>query len=667
MLKLERVGKLFVLLSSIIGTSSFSEKEPISLSTYEIPPYVGEELVNLGAVSEIVAASFEASGISIETEFYPAARAFSLATQGRKSGSYPLTKTSKYSSSLILSDPFPGIKLGLLRKKSYEGHRASTSGKVVGVIRGTFESKIHNDLSDAIIQVAGSNEALLKMLFAGRIDYLLVDMYTAADLMVDKYPYMIGRLEFISESLIDIDFHVGFDRSSADSSHNVKNFNKGLKKIRENGTLNRILYTHGLLSFVNGHKKTLRIATVENAEMITMKRLSSEFERENPSIQLDWRVLDESILRRRLLSDLAVSAGQYDIMTIGAYETPIWAGIGWIEPIDNFPESYDLNDIVKVVKASLSHNEKLYALPFYAESSMTYYRKDLFERAGIVMADQPTWEQVESYAKAINDPFHDIYGICLRGKSGWGENIALLSTIVNTFGGQWFDMEWNSKISTPEWEKAISFYINILNRYGPPKVEANGYTESLNLFLAGKCGIWIDATVAAGTLFDPRISAVSDVLGFSAAPIGGTAKGESWLWTWALAISSSSKNKKEALQFIQWATSKNYVKLAVSDSGWAKAPPGTRYSTYKNKKYQSAAPFSNFVLNAIESSTPKDKTLNPSPYKGIQFVAIPEFPAIGAYVGLKVNQALQGRITVKKAIRESSDFADKKMREAGYK
>lgn len=639
----------------------------LSLSTYELNPYIGSNLPNQGAIKEIVDKAFEASGYVIKVHFYPSLRAIHLAKLGKKTAVFPISYDDNLTDQIIFSDPLPGESLGLLRDINSKGEVLNITGKIIGVLRGRYSEVIRENYQGATYHEANSNEALLKMLFAGHIDFALIDKFTAADLMVDKLPHMIGRLEFIQSTLTPINFYVGFSKNKLHSQILVTKFNSGLKKIKENGTLNNILYNHGLLAFkTNKIKKTLRIATVSNAEMVTMQQMSSQFEYEHPDIKLEWRVIEESILRRRLLSDLAISDGLYDIMTIGSYEAPIWAKNEWLIPLVGLKDSYDKNDLLKEVRDSLSYNNKIYALPFYAESSMTFYRKDLFKKAGINMPASPTWYQIKSFAKKIHKPKEKIYGICLRGKSGWGENMAILGTIINSFGGQWFDMKWQAQINSIPWFKATAFYIDLLKRFGPPNVHNNGYQETVNLFANGHCGISIDATVAASTLFDSSKSKVAHYLGYAKAPIIQPHNGSRWFWTWALAIPKSSKLKKEAIEFITWATSKNYIKLVAEQTSWLAVPPGTRYSTYRNEEYNAAVPFAKFVFDAIVGRAPNDATLNLSPYQDIQYVAIPEFAAIGTEVGININQVLKGKISLNTALQKSQEFVEKKMRLAGY-
>ena len=375
----------------------------------------------------------------------------------------------------------------------------------------------------------------------------------------------------------------------------------------------------------------LTIATVNNGDMIIMQKLSPKWERQTGN-KIRWVILEENVLRQRVTTDIATKGGQYDVITIGAYETPIWGKAGWLDAVDDFKD-YDYDDLLPPVKASLSYGGKLYAAPFYAESSFTMYRKDLFEKAGLTMPEQPTYEQLRTFADKLNDKAAGVYGICLRGKPGWGENMAFIGPMMNSFGGQWFSMTWKPELDTDAWQKAISYYVDLMKADGPPGATANGFNENQALFSTGKCAIWIDATSAAGRIYDPKQSQVADKIGFTKAPVAVTPNGSSWMWAWALAIPTSSKKEATAKDFMRWATSKEYVKLVGESEGWVAAPPGTRKSTYDSPDYQKAAPFASIVVNAILSADPTHPTKDPVPYTGIQFVAIPEFQGLGTTVG----------------------------------
>ncbi|MEP0208969.1 MAG: sugar ABC transporter substrate-binding protein [Paracoccaceae bacterium] len=412
----------------------------------------------------------------------------------------------------------------------------------------------------------------------------------------------------------------------------------------------------------------ITIATVNNADMITMQELAPAWE-EATGNTINWVVLEENVLRQRTTQDIATNGGSFDIMFIGAYETPIWGANGWLTPLNDFADDadYDLEDVFQLVRNGLSADGNLYALPLYSETSFTFYRTDVFEAAGVEMPqDQITYTEFAELAAAVHDPDNGMYGTCQRGKAGWGENMAFVGTVANAFGARWFDEEWNPQLDSPEWNAAVTYYVDLMLESGPPGASANGHNENRALFKDGKCATWVDATSAAGDVRNPDTSSVADKTDFVKAPKQATAKGTGWFWSWALAIPASTKKVDTAKSFLKWSTSKEYFEAVGESKGWVAVPSGTRKSVEEDARRIEAAPFAPAVVDAILSVDPADATLLPTPYTGVQFVAIPEFQGIGNYVGQQVAAALAGQSTVEEALANSQDFAVREMTKAGY-
>ncbi|HZH10010.1 MAG TPA: sugar ABC transporter substrate-binding protein [Microvirga sp.] len=417
------------------------------------------------------------------------------------------------------------------------------------------------------------------------------------------------------------------------------------------------------LAFAQG--QTLTIATVNNADMIIMQRLSPKWEQATGN-KLNWVVLEENVLRQRATTDIATKGGQFDIITIGSYETPIWGKQNWLMPVDDLGADYGYDDLIPTVKSALSANGKLYAVPFYAESSFTFYRKDLFDQAGIKMPDKPTYDQIAEYAAKLTDKSKEQYGFCQRGKPGWGENMAFIGPMVNAFGGRWFNEKWEPQLTTEPWKKAVTYYVKNMQAYGPPGASANGHNENRALFATGHCAIWVDATSAAGYIYNPKESQVADKTAFTAAPVQVTSNGSAWFWSWALAIPASSQKAAAAKSFLKWATSKEYIAMVGNEVGWVSVPPGTRKSTYDNPEYQKAAPFAKVVYDSIVNADITKPTKDPVPYSGIQYVTIPEFQGIGTAVGQQIAAALAGQTTVDQALETAQRSTERTMKQAGY-
>ncbi|MEY4912046.1 MAG: hypothetical protein RL761_1709 [Pseudomonadota bacterium] len=421
----------------------------------------------------------------------------------------------------------------------------------------------------------------------------------------------------------------------------------------------------GLMAGMAHAATEIVVATVNNGHMIEMQKQTKFFEAANPDIKVKWVTLEEGALRARVTTDIATKGGQFDVMTIGMYETPIWGKKGWLNELKT-GAAYDVDDLLPAMRNGLSVGGKLYAAPFYGESSMLMYRKDLADKAGVTVPSNPTWVQVKDLAAKIHNPKEGVYGICLRGKPGWGDNMAFLTTLVNTSGGQWFDMKWKPQLESKPWKDAIHFYVDLLTKYGPPGSANNSFNEILALYNEGKCGMWIDATIAASFITDPKQSKVADKVAFAQAPTMVTPKGANWLWAWALAVPAGTKHTAEAQKFIEWATSKEYINLIGKEVGWGNVPTGTRKSTYTNENFLKAAKFAAAEKAAIDSANPNDSTLPKSPYVGVQFAAIPEFQAIGIAVGQQMSAALAGKESIDKALHNSQVAAEREMKKAGY-
>ena len=411
--------------------------------------------------------------------------------------------------------------------------------------------------------------------------------------------------------------------------------------------------------------ETLTIATVNNGDMVRMQKLTGDFTEKNPDIELEWVTLEENQLRQRVTTDIATKGGQFDVMTIGTYEVPIWAEQGWLVALDDMGEDYDADDIIPAIAEGLSVDGTLYAAPFYGESSMVMYRTDLMEEAGLEMPDAPTWDFIGEAARAMTDKDNEIYGVCLRGKAGWGENMAFLTSMSNSFGARLFDMDWKPQFDSEEWSTTLNYYVDLMNDAGPPGASSNGFNENLTLFQNGQCGMWIDATVAASFVTNPDDSKVADSVGFALAPDNGLGKRSNWLWAWSLGIPAGTQQEEAAKKFVAWATSKEYLAIVAENEGWANVPPGTRTSLYENPEYQKV-PFAAMTLESINSADPKNPSVQEVPYVGVQFAAIPEFQGIGTAVGQQFAAALAGQSSVEDALSNAQSLVAREMDKAGY-
>ncbi|MET7457773.1 sugar ABC transporter substrate-binding protein [Streptomyces sp. NPDC005574] len=406
---------------------------------------------------------------------------------------------------------------------------------------------------------------------------------------------------------------------------------------------------------------SINVLMVNNPQMTELQKLAPRFTEET-GIKVNFTVLPENDVRDKISQDFANQAGQYDVATLSNYEIPIYARNNWLREMDTYvagDPSYDEADVLKPMRQSLTGDDgKLYGQPFYGESSFLMYRKDVFAAKGLTMPAHPTWTQVADLAAKADGAEPGMKGICLRGLPGWGEVMAPLTTVVNTFGGTWFDKDWKARLDSPEWKRAVTFYVDLVREHGESGAPQSGFAECLNNLTQGKVAMWYDATSAAGSL-EAAKSPVKGKLGYAPAPVEKT-DSSGWLYTWAWGIQKASHNPEKAWKFVSWASGKRYEQLVGDEIGWSNVPAGKRASTYTNADYRKeAGAFQEMTRQAIQGARPNDPGVQPRPAPGIQFVGIPEFTDLGTKVSQEISAAIAGRQSVESALRKSQQLAER--------
>ncbi|MCF3939459.1 ABC transporter substrate-binding protein [Gordonia tangerina] len=415
----------------------------------------------------------------------------------------------------------------------------------------------------------------------------------------------------------------------------------------------------GAGSLTGGGGDAVTVAMVSNSQMQDAVALSGQFEKENPGIKLKFVTLSENEARAKITASVATGGGEFDVVMISNYETPMWAENGWLVNLTPYMEadpSYAADDFIPTLKSALSYDGSMYSAPFYGESSFLMYNKRMFADAGVSLPANPTWPQVAEVAAKLDTG--DVSGICLRGKPGWGELLAPLNTVINAFGGRWYDENWNAQLTSPEVEAAVKFYVDTVRDHGEPGAASSGFQECGNLLSQGQVAMWYDATSAVSVLESPDTSTIAGDVGYLPAPRMAKAD-NGWLYTWSLGIPTSSTKQDEAWKFIDWMTNRDYIKYVSETLGASHIPPGSRMSTYRLPAYEEISePFADATLSAMTTADQQNPTLKPVPYTGIQFLAIPEFQDLGTRVSQQISAAIAGQISVEQALAQSQEYAE---------
>lgn len=665
-----------IIFSLVIGLQSVwaNDAKTVHLASIRDGPYIGPHLYNQGYVYQLVEEAFAEEGYRIQVDYFSITQSLMEARSGYIDGVAPVYYNPALENDFVISKPFPGNSVGLLRKKpdskiSNNTRVASTADILdnkkdwrLGIVRSL---PVAQQLKEFDFDWSLNNLQNIDKLMTNRVDLAVIDKYSSTHILSTYRPQYIGKLEFLNPPITRFPFYLAISKTTKNHNEIVEKFNVGLRKLQDKGRVKELLTLHGLSPVVQTQKDkvNLTIGAVSNADFYTLQLLSEEYRKLNPNVNIVWQFLPENTLRLRLLSDLAISEGKYDIMTIGSYEVPIWSEWGWIKPIDTLPREYKVKDMMAPVKKTMSFRKQLHALPFYSESTVLYYRRDLFKEKTLSMPKNPSFNTVLKFAKQLHNPKKGMAGICLRGKVGWGENMAIVTTMLKSYGGKWFDQHWMPQLNSKAWHDSLNMYV-ALNQYTPERNLYNGYIENFKLFKEGRCAMWFDSTVAAGEVFNANVSPVAAHVDIVYAPHGDVTSSQ-WWWTWAFAIPSSSKQSEEALKFITWATSQEYIQLVAQKRGWTSIPAGTRTSSYKNKNYKNFK-FAKYTQEAIQASSERSYNKRIDAYDGIQWVGIPEFPAIAQQVGEQIAELIQEKQSLEDTLAKSQAIVLEQMQSSGY-
>ena len=366
------------------------------------------------------------------------------------------------------------------------------------------------------------------------------------------------------------------------------------------------------------------------------------------------------------------------MVTLGTFDMTTYYNSGWTVGLDEYFDkmseedkaAYNKDDIFEPVLASCTDaaTGTLAALPFYSESTMICYNKEIFDALNLTMPENPTWTEILELAKKCDgysgEGYDKVAGIAMRGKAGSGENQYIFSSIMNSFGGQYYDKDWNTTYDSKEVRQAWEFYKELMN-YAEDSPTTCGYTECLNLFTQGQAAIYYDATVSAAT-FESADSAVKGKVGYVPAPSEKEAL-SSTIGGWGMAVTSGSQHKDEAFQFLTWATSNDYLNLVGESEGWTSVPSGTRASLYENENYLKEAPFAKMTAAAIQSAKPNHPAVEETPYTGTSLPNIPEYSSWGTTIAEELSAYIAGTTSLDDALNTCYKAIDDAAKDGGYR
>lgn len=300
---------------------------------------------------------------------------------------------------------------------------------------------------------------------------------------------------------------------------------------------------------------------------------------------------------------------------------------------------------------SQTYQDKIYGLPFYGESSILMYNKELFAKAGVAVPK--TMEELMTAAKVLTKD--GTYGIVLKGNRDQASNGYIWPMFLHSFGGEYFDANHRPIFNSQAGVEATDFF-NELMKYAPPGAVNMGWNEVQVALQQGQAAMSIDASNFASALENKDLSKTAGKIGYAPVPTGQFAQDPA-IATASLNINAKSKKQDAAWEFLKWATSSEMqMKFAMNGS----RSDVTRNSVFSNPEYQKVYNWDNG--NWIKATQDMMNIMR-GDYRPVYY---PEWVQIGNAIAIEVQSVFIGNKTSKQALDSAAVAVEKIMRDGGY-
>jgi len=271
--------------------------------------------------------------------------------------------------------------------------------------------------------------------------------------------------------------------------------------------------------------------------------------------------LPEAEYLTKVPADFTAGTFAFDVFMSQYYDSPKYQQENWtadLAPLMKDPKLtdatwYDWSDFFPAAQNIATVGGRYSdRIAITSEAQVLIYREDIYKELGLSVPK--TFDELLANAKAISEKKPGVAGITLRGGPAiWWP----MYGVLKSYGGGYFDSNWNPIINTPESRAGARMYVELC-KYTPRGVTSYDWDEINTAMLAGKAAMFLDSSVIYSRLADPAQSTVVGkvkMAPFPSGPAGRIAHSHYW----SVSLAESSKQKPEGWLFLQWATSKEVM------------------------------------------------------------------------------------------------------------
>ncbi len=302
-----------------------------------------------------------------------------------------------------------------------------------------------------------------------------------------------------------------------------------------------------------GEKTVLVFQHANHPNSGFLHELIQRFEAENPGVEVEERILpsDSDQQHQFYVINLAAHSAEADILDLDIIWAQEFARAGWLQPLDAFISPQEIASLNRPALEPGEFHGHRYALPWFVDAGVLYYRRDLLEKYGL----QPpqTYSELVDTARTIQAREQDarLSGFIWQGMQYEGL-VCVALEMIRGDGGRILGPQDHAQVTSPPALHSLEFMRNLeTSGVSPPLVTTLSEESTRHLFQSGRA-IFMRNWPYAWSLLNQSGSPVAGRVGMTMVPHFAGHASVPTLGGYQLAVSAYSRHKKEAAAFIRF-------------------------------------------------------------------------------------------------------------------
>jgi multiple sugar transport system substrate-binding protein len=324
-----------------------------------------------------------------------------------------------------------------------------------------------------------------------------------------------------------------------------------------------------------------------------------DFEQDHPGLLIREELLPSSTDQQHQFYaiNLEGRSPAFDVFAADVIWVQEFARAGWIQALDDLVSSRDRSEFFEGPIRAATYDDRLYAVPWYLDAGLLYYRRDLLDRYGF--SPPRTWPELAQLARTILQGERDpsLKGFVWQGKQYEGL-VCVALEFIRSHGGDLLGQNGT------EAEAALAFMRSLIAEEVSPAMVASADEEATrHLFGAGRA-IFMRNWPYVWTLVNQPDSPMRGLVGIAPLPAFPGHAPAPVLGGWMLAIPHGSAHAEEAAELVRYLTSSAVQRRLSLSLGYKP----TRRTLYRDPQLLQGQPWLSDMYPVFRDARPRPVT-----------------------------------------------------------